>query len=201
MNNFKMRLLAGFMPMAHMRPTWAIKPGPVLVTRRLARYQAFDAGFDPDQLAEARKWHKSFQPSTLPQGETSFSRSSGPGGQHVNKTETKATTIWPVSKLLGHLPKLLHAKLRESKYYTRNNDSITIQAQTERNRSANQAQNHQKLYDELMSLYQKTVPGESSPDKARKYEALKKTAKEVRLKEKKFHSAKKQSRKGGGGDY
>lgn len=49
---------------------------------------------------------------------------------------------------------------------------MTIQAQTERSRSANQAQNHQKLYDELMALYSKTVPAESSPDKARKYEAL-----------------------------
>ena len=47
-----------------------------------------------------------------------------------------------------------------------------MQAQTERSRSSNQAENHQKLYDELMSLYAKTVPAESSPDKARKYEAL-----------------------------
>jgi peptidyl-tRNA hydrolase ICT1 len=49
------------------------------------RHQAFDATFDQDQLAEARKWHQSFQVSSLPEGNTSFSRSSGPGGQHVNK--------------------------------------------------------------------------------------------------------------------
>lgn len=90
----------------------------------------------------------------------------------MSRTESKATTTWPISKLLAHLPKILQARVRTSKYYTKGNDSITIQAQTERSRSANQAENHQKLYDELMSLYTKTVPAESSPDKARKYEAL-----------------------------
>ena len=90
----------------------------------------------------------------------------------MSRTETKATTIWPISKLLSHLPKIMHARLRDSKYYTRGNDSITMQAQTERSRTANQAENHRKLYDELMSIYAKTVPAESSPDKARKYEAL-----------------------------
>ena len=64
-----------------------------MVTTRLARHQAFDAGFDQDELAEARKWHKSFKPSTLPQGDTSFSRSSGAGGQHVNKFVKSSTAV------------------------------------------------------------------------------------------------------------
>lgn len=49
-------------------------------------HRAFDATLDPEQLAEARKWHQSFQLSSLPEGNTSYSRSSGPGGQHVNKS-------------------------------------------------------------------------------------------------------------------
>jgi hypothetical protein len=38
-------------------------------------------------LASARKWLEEFSSSTLPRdiGELSFSRSSGPGGQNVNK--------------------------------------------------------------------------------------------------------------------
>jgi peptidyl-tRNA hydrolase ICT1 len=55
------------------------------LSQRSVKHQAFDASFDPEELAEARKWHKSFQVSSLPPGSTSFSRSSGPGGQHVNK--------------------------------------------------------------------------------------------------------------------
>lgn len=54
--------------------------------RRLIRYQAFDAAFDPDELAEARRWQQSFNESSIPRGDTTFARSSGPGGQHVNKS-------------------------------------------------------------------------------------------------------------------
>lgn len=64
---------------------WPLSPWPVPVSQRSVRHQAFDALFDQDQLAEARKWHQSFQLSNLPQGTTTYSRSSGPGGQHVNK--------------------------------------------------------------------------------------------------------------------
>lgn len=88
------------------------------------------------------------------------------------RTETKATTTWPIPQLLNALPKLLHPGLRESKYYSRRNDCLTIQAQTQRSRSANTDENHQKLFDELEELYRKTVPGETRPEKAKKYEAL-----------------------------
>lgn len=54
--------------------------------RRLVRYQAFDAAFDPDELAEARRWRQGFNESSIPKGDTTFTRSSGPGGQHVNKS-------------------------------------------------------------------------------------------------------------------
>jgi peptidyl-tRNA hydrolase ICT1 len=67
--------------------TWRSLPGvlhqrPIL---RALRYQAFDSTFNPEDLTEARQWHESFQLSSIPKGSTSYSRSSGPGGQHVNK--------------------------------------------------------------------------------------------------------------------
>ncbi|KAK4232017.1 hypothetical protein QBC38DRAFT_506406 [Podospora fimiseda] len=140
--------------------------------RRFVNHQAFDAAFDQDQLAKARKWRQSFQIDNLPEGSTSYSRSSGPGGQHVNKTESKATTVWPLSQLLSHLPKLLHVGIRESKYYSKRNDHITIQAQTQRSRTANTDENRQKLFDEIQDLYQRTVPNETSEDKKRKHTAF-----------------------------
>ncbi|KAL1835994.1 hypothetical protein VTJ49DRAFT_5707 [Mycothermus thermophilus] len=175
----------------HLSGLWLLR-----LVRRAVRHQAFEASFDQEQLAEARKWHQSFRISSLPEGTTSFSRSSGPGGQHVNKTETKATTVWPVPQLLGILPKILHTSIRESKYYSRRNDCITIQDQTQRSRSANASENRQKLFNELQELYRRTVPGETSPEKAKKYEALKKSATEARIKAKKHQSAKKASRRG-----
>lgn len=67
---------------------------------------------------------------------------------------------------------MLHAGVRESKYYSKRNDCLTIQAQAQRSRSANAEENRQKLFDELQDLYRRTVPGETSAEKAKKYEAL-----------------------------
>lgn len=69
----------------------AIAPGQprLLVSQpvRWKRYEAYDAQLDQDALAEARLWYSSFDASQLPKGSTTYARSSGPGGQHVNKYE------------------------------------------------------------------------------------------------------------------
>jgi peptidyl-tRNA hydrolase ICT1 len=157
---------------------------------RALNYRPYEAAFDQDELAEARGWHQSFELSSLPRGATTFARSSGPVVQHVNKsvarffrlsasiidenprTETKATTTWPVGELMGVLPRILHPGIRSSRHYSRRNDSISFQAQTQRSRTANADENYQKLFLEIQRLYRETVPGESSPDKKQKYEAL-----------------------------
>lgn len=58
---------------------------PSLVLLRTVRYQAHDALLDKDDLDEARKWYTSLNEDSIPQAQTTYSRSSGPGGQHVNK--------------------------------------------------------------------------------------------------------------------
>jgi hypothetical protein len=73
------RYLTSFNPLG--RTIWYLP----LSFARFARYQAFDADFDPEELSEAREWHTKFDMNSLPPGATSYSRSSGPGGQHVNK--------------------------------------------------------------------------------------------------------------------
>ncbi|KAI1805828.1 hypothetical protein F4811DRAFT_513703 [Daldinia bambusicola] len=167
---------------------------------RTIQHQAYDAAFDQAELAEARKWYSLFTESSLPKGQTTFSRSSGPGGQHVNKTESKATTVWSIDELSKGLPKLIRSALRSSKYYSRRNDSITIQAQTQRSRSANTDDNRLKLTEELHRIYREHIPGTTSGEKIKKYEALEKSARESRLRSKKLHSSKKAFRKGRGGD-
>ncbi|KAK7755436.1 hypothetical protein SLS62_002664 [Diatrype stigma] len=134
--------------------------------------KAYERDFDPNELAEARKWRDSFDESSLPKGQTSYSRSSGPGGQHVNKTESKATTFWTVGELSSGLPSLVRSALRSSKYYTRGSDSITIQAQTQRSRTGNTDDNRQKLVEEILAIYKERVPGVTSNEKIRKHEAL-----------------------------
>ncbi|KAB5542681.1 hypothetical protein GE09DRAFT_1136115 [Coniochaeta sp. 2T2.1] len=165
---------------------------------RFIRHQAFDDAFDADELSEARQWRQSFQASSIPKGQTVFSRSSGPGGQHVNKTETKAITSWPVAQLQGILPKILHSGLRDSRYYAERNDCISLQAQTSRSRTANAEENHQKLFHEIQRLYDERVPSETSPEKRQKYAQLKKSSTETRLRAKKMQSSKKSTRRSGG---
>ncbi|KAJ2975686.1 hypothetical protein NUW58_g8285 [Xylaria curta] len=147
-------------------------PAPALVQLRTIRYQAHDALLDQEDLDEARKWYASFNESSLPKGHTSYSRSSGPGGQHVNKTETKATSIWPVDELSKGFPKLMRSALRSSRYYTMRSDSIIIQAQTQRSKTANTEENRRKLTEEVHRLYHEKVPGATSEKTIKKHEAM-----------------------------
>ncbi|KAF4450116.1 hypothetical protein F53441_6715 [Fusarium austroafricanum] len=163
---------------------------------RFKRYQAFDAELDQEALAEARSWFESFHSSQLPKGNTTYARSSGPGGQHVNKTETKAITAYSVGQLFAVLPKSLHPSIRKSKYYTSTNDSLTFQAQDSRSRDANAEDNRRKLVEEVTRIYKDATPAETSADKKKKHEEIGKRFHDSRLKAKKFTSAKKQSRRG-----
>ncbi|GJN71318.1 hypothetical protein PLIIFM63780_006351 [Purpureocillium lilacinum] len=177
------------------------KPAPAIVIIpasfvRYKRYSAFDSHLDQDALAEARSWYQSFDASQLPKGNTTYARSSGPGGQHVNKTETKATTVYPVQELLSVMPSFLHGSVRASKYYTASNDALTFQAQTHRSRTANVDENRRKLMDEVTRMYQEKTPAETSAEKKSKYQEVEKRFHEERIKHKKKASAKKQSRRG-----
>lgn len=62
-------------------------PSPIQLApwKRFARFSAFDASFDQEELSEARQWRDKVNADSLPKGATVYARSSGPGGQHVNK--------------------------------------------------------------------------------------------------------------------
>ncbi|KAH7155224.1 hypothetical protein B0J13DRAFT_221100 [Dactylonectria estremocensis] len=167
-----------------------------LFSPRFKRYQAYDAELDKDALAEARSWYQSFTPAQLPKGNTTYARSSGPGGQHVNKTETKAITVYPVRELLSMLPQHMHPSLRKSKYYTANSDSLTFQAQTSRSRDANAEDNRNKLVEEVTRMYHEATPAETSEETKKKHENIRDKFHNSRVKQKKLASAKKQSRRG-----
>ncbi|PFH57520.1 hypothetical protein XA68_14906 [Ophiocordyceps unilateralis] len=171
--------------------------GPcILLTKRHKRYEAYDAQFDPDDLAEARAWYQQFDASQLPRGSTTYARSSGPGGQNVNKTETKAVTAFSAKELLSMLPKYLQPGVRASKYYTAAKDCLTFHAQSHRSRTANAEENRTKLVDELLRLYRDTIPAETSSEKRKKHENIEKRFHDTRIKQKKLASFKKQSRRG-----
>ncbi|UNI17649.1 Aminoacyl-tRNA hydrolase [Purpureocillium takamizusanense] len=187
-------MISRLSPRAHVI-SWAIETFPAVFARH-KRYSAFDSHLDQDAVAEARSWYRSFDASQLPKGNTTYARSSGPGGQHVNKTESKAISVYPVRELLSVMPSFLHGSVRASKYYTANNDALTFQAQTHRSRTANTDENRRKLMDEVTRMYRETTPAETSAEKKSKHKEIEKRFHEERINHKKKVSAKKQSRRG-----
>ncbi|TLS24429.1 hypothetical protein PpBr36_08214 [Pyricularia pennisetigena] len=197
------------------------RPTRPLVLKRPFRRGADSVELDPIALNEARDWKKSATVNILPPGQTSYSRSSGPGGQHRDpscisspasqlqvltrnknrvRTESKATTTWSLDVLLPCLPKVLHSRLKQSKYYVKGTNSISMQAQTSRSRDVNTQENRNKLFEEIQNIYTATVPGETTQATTDKYKALEKSYNKARLASKKHHSAKKNLRRGGPAD-
>jgi peptidyl-tRNA hydrolase ICT1 len=64
-----------------------LRQWPLSSTRRLIASARSPHNSSHEQVQAARKWLHAFHADTIPKGigELSFSRSSGPGGQNVNK--------------------------------------------------------------------------------------------------------------------
>lgn len=132
---------------------------------------------------------------------TRFDRSSGKGGQHVNKTNSKATTSWQLSSIAQLLPPMIVKELRSSRYYSKNSDALIIQSQEGRVQRDNEEDCHNKLHQHIAEIAKKVIPGETTAETKEKHAKQEKAANNARLRVKKQHSDKKQSRSGRSADY
>jgi len=70
----------------------------------VARNLRHSSGIAPGEhdISEARKWLMQFNENSLPPniGDVTYSRSSGPGGQNVNKYVAEKCVLFPSSDLL-----------------------------------------------------------------------------------------------------
>ena len=125
----------------------------------------------------------------IPYAEFSFSfmRSSGPGGQNVNKVNSKVRLCWDVTKTTTLPDDVLQRFL--SAYKSRINSEGVFQVTSQRYRD--QPKNREDCLEKLRGLLLKV---ETAP-KPRKLKKPSRAAKRKRLDQKKKQSGKKQSRR------
>lgn len=181
------------------------RPTPLLFTRPVPRLlhpwrhtrACFASSHRPDiTIEEARKvkaWTENFTAKSIPVGdlEISYCRSSGPGGQNVNKVETKVEIRLDLHEV-NWIPDFTKQNLRikEPSRITKMGE-LKLASDSFRTQKQNQADVIQRLYALLMQHSE--VPKETTPEKKAKIKRLARVHNERRLNEKK---KKKQSKKG-----
>lgn len=148
------------------------------------------------EIQLAKRWIKNLSPSLLPKDDfqVSFSRSSGPGGQKVNKTSSKATVVLPQWHAKMWIPQEIKRQMVEHKYrYITKRGNIVIQNDTLRSRDQNEQLCYDKFCSELRRLV--TFPGEVSEEDRQKWVQVRKRTNEQRLHDKKRRSMKKESKR------
>ncbi|KAF2198565.1 hypothetical protein GQ43DRAFT_378271 [Delitschia confertaspora ATCC 74209] len=155
-----------------------------------------------EDIQAARSWLQKLDAETIPRTicELSFSRSSGPGGQNVNKVNSKATLKVTLDSLLQHIPKALHPQISASRYVAPRSNSIIIQADDNRKQNDNALSCYARLHQMIVEAARNALPGETSAEQVQHVKNLQKSENERRLKSKKMHSSKKGSRRGGRAD-
>jgi len=126
---------------------------------------------------------------TIPRRELKFSfiRSSGPGGQNVNKVNSKAVLRWPVAKNRS-LPDGVRSRFIEN-HFRRLNDRGELILKSQRYRD--QGRNIEDCIQRLCEL----VRAVAQPPRPRRKTRPPRRAKETRLQSKRVQSLKKQQRR------
>jgi ribosome-associated protein len=118
----------------------------------------------------------------------SFARSSGSGGQNVNKVNSKVTMYWDPEASEACPPQVLERFKKKYSQYVLENGQIQIISQLHRSQKANIEDCVKKLHEMLSDV--------ATPPKARKPTKPKRSAVLKRLQTKKKDSEKKRLRKG-----
>ena len=116
-----------------------------------------------------------------------YARSSGPGGQNVNKVNTKVTVHWPV-KTSPSLPEDVRGRF-VSRFHRRINKLGELVIYSQRYRD--QERNHSDCLDKLRAMLQEVA----TAPKSRKATRPSRGSKERRLREKKSRSETKSRRR------
>ncbi|WWD09736.1 hypothetical protein V865_007864 [Kwoniella europaea PYCC6329] len=148
--------------------------------------------------AAAREWVDNFKLDDIPKDAyiISRSRSSGPGGQHVNKTESKVTLRCDLSKAKGSwLPGFVFQPLMRSPHYIPSPPTLLISSQTTRTASQNLTTALDILHRTIIQAAESVIINPTSHEQKAKVKGYIRKENEKRIEMKKRNSAKKASRR------
>ncbi|ODN77818.1 hypothetical protein L202_04939 [Cryptococcus amylolentus CBS 6039] len=148
--------------------------------------------------ALASAWVRDFVVEDIPRsGYTETrSRSSGPGGQHVNKTESKVTLRCELDQAVGQwLPKFVMPALVKSPYYHPSPPCILVSSQKERHAPLNHATALGEISRIISQAAKSLIINPTSPQQKARVKDLERREKAKRMELKKRHSMKKASRR------
>lgn len=156
--------------------------------------------YSPEEVEKAKKWLEKLSTNTIPKHlfNISYSRSSGPGGQKVNKTSSKATISlepgqWLDPSVFYWVPGPVQEQLQNGNIrYATKNKGMVIQCDTSRNREENLEECFERLVREIKSSVH--FASEATEEDKEKWEQLEQDFKERKKYNKKKTSEKKQAR-------
>ncbi|KAF5359105.1 hypothetical protein D9756_002962 [Leucocoprinus leucothites] len=149
---------------------------------------------NPEDMSKARTWATKFKGVAIPRShvELQFARSSGPGGQNVNKLNTKAVIKCQLNSTW--IPAWARSELLKSPYYVSSSHCIQVSSMSTRSQAQNVEDGLAKLHATILSASLAPIKNEPSAEQKKKVEKFQAAEKERRKSDKKYRSDVKRNR-------